>query len=43
MNRRDFNHSSCFVNYMNENKHEAWRIDFLNLTLTTDSFLFGYS
>ena len=28
MNRRDFKHSSCFVNHMNENKHEAWRIDF---------------
>jgi len=28
MNRRDVNHSRCFVNYMNENQHEAWRIDF---------------
>ncbi len=28
MNRRDGNHSPCFVNHMNENQHEAWRIDF---------------
>jgi hypothetical protein len=28
MNRREVNQSPCFVNHMNENQHEAWRIDF---------------